>query len=53
MRKAIGRHLQGRMHADVLEEREKEMRQNVRRTPIGLNIARTVLQTLREGSSYD
>ena len=42
MRKAIGNHLHGRMHADTLEESEKELRQDVRRTRIELNIAGNV-----------
>jgi hypothetical protein len=52
IREVIGKHLQSRQHLDAFEEREKELRRNVRRTWIGLNIARDVLQTLREGSSY-
>jgi hypothetical protein len=42
MRKAIGKHLQGRMHVDALEEREKELRKNMRRTRICLNVTRNV-----------
>ena len=52
MRKSIFRHFDGRVHKDALEEREKELRLNVRRSRIGLNIARIVLQCLREGSSF-
>ncbi len=52
MRKAIMKHLHGRMHADALEARQHELRRNVRRMRNGLNIARTVLQTLQEGSSF-
>jgi hypothetical protein len=52
MRKAIMKLLQGRTHADALEARQKELRQNVRRTRIGLNTVRTGLQTLREVSSF-
>ena len=29
MRKAIGKHLKGRMHLDALHEREKELRRNL------------------------
>jgi hypothetical protein len=52
IRKAIGKHLQTRHQLVALEEREKELCRNSRQTKIGLNIARSVLQTLREGSSY-
>ena len=52
VKKSTYKHLQSRQHLDALGEREKESRRNVRRTRIGFNIARKVLQTLREGTNY-
>ena len=52
LRKSIWRHFDGRVHKDALEERQKELRLNVRRSRIEKNIGKTFMKTSREGSSY-
>jgi hypothetical protein len=51
-RKAIGGHVVSQRHKHALDEEQRESKREVRRRRIGLNIARTALQTLREGASY-
>ena len=52
LKKAIGRHLECSRHKQALEEQERALLLAVRRSRVGLTIARTALQTLREGCSY-
>jgi hypothetical protein len=51
IRKSLAKHSQSMQHVDALEEREKELRRNLRRTRIGLKIARTIniVDTARRG----
>jgi hypothetical protein len=51
-RKAIGRHLASKRHKHALDEEHREAVRETRRHRVGINIARTALQTLREGASY-
>ena len=51
-KKQIARHLATQRHKQALEEEQREATRNVRRQGIGLNIAKTALQTLHEGASY-
>ena len=51
-RKLIARHLATHMHKQALKEEQREATRGVRRNNVGLIIARTTLQTLREGASY-
>ena len=51
-RKAIARHLGTQRHKQALEEEMREATRCVRRHRVGLNIARTTLQTLREDALY-
>jgi hypothetical protein len=51
-RKAIGRHLESQAHKKAVEEEQREEKRKERRRRVGLTVARTALQTLREGSSY-
>ena len=51
-RKLIARHLATQRNKQALDEEKREATREVRRHRVGLNIARTALQTLREGASY-
>ncbi len=51
-RKAIGRHLASQRHKHALDEEQRESEREARRRRVGMDIARTALQTLREGASY-
>jgi len=51
-RKSIARHLATQRHKQALAEEQREVTRGERRRKVGLNIARTALQTLREGASY-
>jgi len=48
----IARHMVTHGHKQALNEEQREATRGVRRSKVGLNIARTALQTLREGASY-
>jgi hypothetical protein len=51
-RKSIARHMATQRHKQALAEEQREVTRGERRRRVGLNIARTALQTLREGASY-
>ncbi len=51
-RKAIERHVATQRITQAFEEEQRESVREVRPRRVGLNIARTVFQTLREGASY-
>ncbi len=51
-RKSIERHMATQRHKPALDEEQREAKRETRRHRVGLNIARTTLQTLREGGSY-
>ncbi len=48
----FGMHLESSRHKQALEEQERAVLLAVRRSRVGLTIARTALQTLREGCIY-
>jgi hypothetical protein len=50
-RKLIARHLATQRHKQALEEQDREATRYERRHRVGLNIARTALQTSRDGAS--
>ena len=52
LRTCISRHFATDVHRKALTEKEKERTRNLRRSRVGITIARTALQTVREGSSY-
>ena len=51
-RKLIGRHLATQRNKQALVEEQRDAAREDRRRRVGLNIAQTALQTLREGESY-
>ncbi len=52
LRKTIQRNLETDVYAKALTAMEQERMRNLRRSRVGLTIARTTLQTMREGCSY-
>ena len=52
LRTCIFRHFLTDAHRKALTEKEKEGTRNLRRIRVGINIARTALQTVREGTNY-
>ena len=52
LRASIRRHLATDAHKKALTEKEKERTRSIRRSRVGLSIARTTLQLVREGGSY-
>jgi hypothetical protein len=52
LKKAIAKHLATDAHSKALMEKERERTRPLRRNRVGLTIARTTLQTVREGTSY-
>jgi hypothetical protein len=50
-RKSIGRHLVTKGHIRALNEEQKEATRNDKRREVGMTVAKTTLQTLREGGS--
>ncbi len=52
LKKAIARHLVTDAHSKALTEKERERTRQLRRNRVGLTIARTTLQTVREGTIY-
>ena len=51
-RKSIARHMGSLKYKQALEEVQRHTTHDARRRRIGLNIARTAFQTIREGASY-
>jgi hypothetical protein len=52
LRASIRRHLATNAHKKALTEKEKERKRSIRRIRVGLSIARTTMQLVREGGSY-
>ena len=52
LRKGILKHLATDAHKKALTEHEKERTRQLRRSRVGLTIARATQQTVREGNSY-
>ena len=52
LRKGILRYLATNAHKKALAEHEKERTRQLRRSRVGLTIARTALQNVREGNNY-
>ncbi len=52
LRKAIARHMATNAHSKALMEKERERTRKPCRSRVGLTIARTNLEIVREGNSY-